>query len=582
MRWASLLLGLLTLPLLFNVTPLEVMRLKTFDAFIETPEPSGNFVILNITEEDVQERGGYPFPRQDLAEIHRQLINEGALGVGWVILFPQPDRFGGDYIFKQMLSYSPSVLAMPEFDNGEYPKTHGTVILGPDVDLPKAKGFLQNIPELQEVSAQGAVSAPVDVDNLIRRIPLLQQTPDGWVASFGTEVLKTLVDAKTYQIKTNENGIEQIRIRGLNPIPTDSLGRKWISWVDTPQTTLSEMNVAGKFVFVGVTAEGVIPTLATPNGLLEPHKIQSALAESILINSPFIPDYRLFVELLILCISGLLIAFLINRFGITMGLVSAGTLMFSICLLGYYFILRGFLIDVTWSMTSMTLIALQQFYLNFRTQYKLRQQIKKQFEHYLDPRQVKQLQDNPESLKLGGERKYCSFLFTDVRGFTSLSERLEPEEVTEIMNKALTIQANAVKKYGGMVDKYIGDAMMAIFNAPIDIDMHEDRAILTAIEIKRQMLNANLGIEIGIGINTGYAVVGNMGSDTRFDYTAIGDAVNLAARLESSTKEVGEDIVIGYETIKNTNIYVEKLKSIKVKGKSKDIKIYTIDLTNYL
>ena len=582
MKWASLLLGLLTLPLLFNVTPLEVMRLKTFDAFVQTPEPSGNFVILNITEEDVQERGGYPFPRQDLAEIHRQLLNEGALGVGWVILFPQPDRFGGDEIFGQMLSYAPSVLAMPEFDNGEYPKTHGTVILGPEVNLPKAKGFLQNIEELQRNTAQGAVSAPVDVDNLVRRLPLLQQTPDGWVASFGTEVLKTLVDAKTYQIKTNENGIEQIRVRGLNPISTDSLGRKWISWVDTPQTTLQEMNVINKFVFVGVTAEGVMPTLATPNGLLEPHKIQAALAESILIDSPFIPDYRLFVELLILTISGLLIAFIISYFGITWGVILAGASIASVGSLGYYFISIGYLIDVTWSMTCMTLLSLQQFYLNFRTQFKLRQQIKKQFEHYLDPRQVKQLQDNPESLKLGGEKRYCTFLFTDVRGFTSLSERLEPEEVTEIMNKALTIQANAVKKYGGMVDKYIGDAMMAIFNAPIDIDMHEDRAILTAIEIKRQMLNANLGIEIGIGINTGYAVVGNMGSDTRFDYTAIGDAVNLAARLESSTKEVGEDIVIGYETIKNTNIYVEKLKDIKVKGKSKNIKIYTIDLTNYL
>jgi adenylate cyclase len=582
LKWANLLLGLLALPLLFNVTPLEVMRLKTFDAFVQTPEPSGNFVILNITEEDVQKRGGYPFPRQDLSEIHRQLINEGALGIGWVILFPQPDRFGGDKVFSQMLGYAPSVLAMPEFDNGEYPKTHGTVILGPDVDLPKAKGFLQNIPELQEVSAQGAVSAPVDVDNLIRRIPLLQQTPDGWVASFGTEVLKTLVDAKTYQIKTNENGIEQIRIRGLNPIPTDSLGRKWISWVDTPQTTLSEMNVAGKFVFVGVTAEGVMPTLATPNGLLEPHKIQAALAESILINSPFIPDYRLFVELLILCISGLLIAFLINRFGITMGLVSAGTLMFSICLLGYYFILRGFLIDVTWSMTSMTLIALQQFYLNFRTQYKLRQQIKKQFEHYLDPRQVKQLQENPGLLKLGGQRKECTILFTDVRGFTSLSEKLPPEQITDLMNKTLTIQSNAVKKYGGMVDKYIGDAMMAIFNAPVDLDMHEDRAILSAIEIKRKMKEANLGIDIGIGINSGTVMLGNCGSDDRFDYTAIGDAVNLAARLESSTKEVGKDIVIGYDTIKNTNIYVEKLKPIKVKGKAKDIEIYTVDLTNYL
>ena len=576
MKWASLLLGILTLPLIFNLTPLEVLRLKTFDAVVETPEPSGNFVILNITEEDVQKRGGYPFPRQDLADIHRQLINEGALGIGWVILFPQKDRFGGDEIFGQMLSYAPSVLAMPEFDNGEYPKTHGTVILGPDVDLPKAKGFLQNISELQEVSAQGAVSAPVDVDNLIRRIPLLQQTPDGWVASFGTEVLKSLVDAKTYQIKTNENGIEQIRIRGLNPIPTDSLGRKWISWVDTPQTTLSEMNVAGKFVFIGVTAKGVMPTLATPNGLLEPHKIQAALAESILINSPFIPDYRLFIELLILCITGLLIAFLINRFGITMGLVSAGTLMLSIASLGYYFILRGFLIDVTWSLISMLLITTQQFYLNFRTQYKLRQQIKKQFEHYLDPRQVKQLQDNPELLKLGGERRYCTFLFTDVRGFTSLSEKLEPEQVTEIMNKALTIQSDAVKKYGGMVDKYIGDAMMAIFNAPLDLDMHEDRAILTAIEIKKKMREAGLGIDIGIGINSGVAVIGNMGSETRFDFTALGDAVNLAARMESSCKEVGEDIVIAQATAEQTDIKLDRLDDIYVKGKEKPIQIYTI------
>ena len=576
MKWASLLLGLLTLPLLFNVTPLEVMRLKTFDTFVQTPEPSGNFVILNITEEDVQTRGGYPFPRQDLAKIQIDLLNKGALGVGWVILFPQSDRFGGDEVFKQSLSYAPSVLAMPEFDNGEYPKTHGTVILGPDVDLPKAKGFLQNIPELQEVSAQGAVSAPVDVDNLVRRIPLLQQTPEGWVASFGTEVLKTLVGANTYQIKTNDNGVEQIRVRGLNPITTDSLGRKWISWVDTPQTTLSEMSVEGKFVFVGVTAEGVMPTLATPNGLLEPHKIQSALAESILIDSPFIPDYRLFLELLILCFSGLLIAFVISYFGITWGVVLAGVSIASVASLGYYFISIGYLIDVTWSMTCMTLLALQQFYLNFRTQYKLRQQIKKQFEHYLDPRQVKQLQDNPELLKLAGERRYCTFLFTDVRGFTSLSEKLEPEQVTEIMNKALTIQSDAVKKYGGMVDKYIGDAMMAIFNAPLDLDMHEDRAILTAIEIKKKMREAGLGIDIGIGINSGVAVIGNMGSKTRFDFTALGDAVNLAARMESSCKEVGEDIVIAQGTAEQTDIKLDRLDDIYVKGKEKPIQIYTI------
>jgi len=581
MKWASILLGLLTLPLIFNFAPLEVMRLKTFDALVTTPEPSGYFTILNITEEDVQLRGGYPFPRQDLASIHIDLLNEGAMGVGWVILFPQEDRFGGDKIFSDVLGYSPSVLAMPEFDNGMYPETHGTVILGPDIELPKAKGFLQNIPELRKSASQGAVSAPVDIDNLVRRLPLLQQTPDGWVAAFGTEVLKTLANANTYQIKTNENGIEMIRVRGLEPISTDSLGRKWISWVDTPQTTLEEMNVAGKFVFVGVTAEGVMPTLATPNGLLEPHKIQAALAESILIDSPFIPDYRLFVELLLLCVSGLLVAFIINYFGITWGLSLTGISILSMGGLGYYFISLGYLIDVTWSMTCMTLMSLQQFYLRFRQQYKLRQQIKKQFEHYLDPRQVKQLQENPGLLKLGGERKDCTILFTDVRGFTSLSERLPPEQVTDLMNKALTIQVNAVKKYGGMVDKFIGDAMMAIFNAPIDLDMHEDRAILTAIEIKKQMEKANLGIQIGMGINSGVVMLANCGSEDRFDYTAIGSNVNLAARCESSCKTVGEDIVIAKNTAQQTDIALRKLKPVEMKGIEEPVEIYTVDLTNF-
>ena len=593
MKWASLLLGLLTLPLIFNVTPLEVMRLKTFDAFIETPEPSGNFVILNITEEDVQERGGYPFPRQQLADIQLDLLEKGAIGVGWVILFPQPDRFGGDNYFATTLSSAPSVLAMPEFNNGIYPKTHGTVILGPYVDLPKATGFLQNIPELQEVAAQGAVSAPVDVDNLVRRIPLLQQTPDGWVASFAIESLKTLLGSNTYQIKTNENGIEQIRVRGLDPISTDSLGRKWISWVDTPQTTLEEMNVNGKFVFVGVTAAGVMPQLATPNGLLEPHKIQAALAESILINSPFIPDYRLFVELLILCVSGLLIALLITRLGITWGMVSAGTLMVSVGSLGYYFISIGYLIDVTWSMTCMTLIALQQFYINFRTQFKLRQQIKKQFGTYLSPDMVAMLQKNPKLLKLGGERKEMTFLFTDIMGFTPVSEVFknndDPEGLVELINTYLDKMTKIILANGGTIDKYMGDCIMAFWNAPLACENHAELAIKSAIEIEEATLELNKQfkeqgldlppINVGTGVNSGTCIVGNMGSETRFDYSVVGDAVNLSARLEATagrndykqwkiiiseyTKELAGD-VFNYELVDN----------ISVKGKSEKITVY--------
>ena len=577
MKWSSLLLALLTLPLLFNSVPLEVLRLKTFDALVPEQSPTGHFTILNIDEQFLDEQGGYPLPRETLAKIHNDLIEAGAYGVGWVMLFPHEDRMGGDDEFAKALQSSPSVIAMPEVNNNNFPATHGTVIKGPIVSLPKAQGFLENIDVLKQSANQGAISAPVDVDNLVRRIPLLQQTNNGWVASFGTEVLKILGGGRTYQIATNLNGIEQVRVRGIPPVSTDSLGRKWISWVDTPQITLNEIDKAeSTFVFVGFTAKGISPQLATPVGLLEPHKIQAALSESMLMDTPQIPDYRLFVELLLLIVSGLLTALLIKYLGITKGVISFLGLFSFMGYMEYHFVSYNILIDFTWSLISMTLIATLQFYLNFRTQYKLRQQIKKQFEHYLDPRQVKRLQDNPKLLKLGGERRRCTFLFTDVRGFTSLSERLQPEEVTEIMNKALTIQANAVKEYDGMVDKYIGDAMMAIFNAPIDLPNHENKAILAAQKIKQDMAEADLGIEIGIGINTGEAVVGNMGSDTRFDYSAIGDAVNLAARLESSTKEVGEDIVIGYTTAMNSDIPTRYLDPIKVKGKKDEIIIYTI------
>jgi adenylate cyclase len=576
MKWSIGLLSLLTIPLLYNALPLEVLRLKTFDALVQEQSPTGHFTILNIDEQFLDDQGGYPLPRETLAKIHNDILEAGALGVGWVMLFPHADRLGGDDAFSKALQSSPSVIAMPEVNNGNYPKTVGTVIKGPIISLPKAQGFLENIEPLKQSANQGAISAPVDVDNLVRRIPLLQQTNNGWVASFGTEVLKILGGGQTYQVVTNLNGIEQVRVRGIPPIATDSLGRKWISWVDTPQTTLEELDVANKFVFVGFTAKGISPQLATPVGLLEPHKIQAALSESMLMDTPQIPDYRLFVELLLLILSGLLTALAINYLGITKGVVSFLGLFSLMGYMEYHFVSSNVLLDFTWSMISMTLIATLQFYLNFRTQFKLRQLIKKQFEHYLDPRQVKQLQDNPELLKLGGERRYCTFLFTDVRGFTSLSETLEPEQVTEIMNKALTIQANAVKEHGGMVDKYIGDAMMAIFNAPIDLEEHETKAIQTALKIKQDMAEADLGIDIGIGINTGEAVIGNMGSDSRFDYSAIGDAVNLAARLESSTKELGEDIVIGYNTAIKSAISLTLLKSILVKGKENKVQVFTI------
>mgnify|MGYP001409269341 FL=1 len=561
----------------------QTLKLKTFDALVPEQEPSEYFTILNITEKDIANEGGYPLSRQTLAQIQINLLRKGAIGVGWVIAFPQPDRFGGDFEFSEALAFSPSVLAMFE-GKGDYPPTTGTVILGDDIGGIKATGVIQNIEILKQNSNQGIAVARTDVDNLVRRLPLLMRTNDGWVSSYGTEVLKLLAGADTYVIKTNANGLEEVRVKGLPPVKTDSLGRKWISWVNTSQTTLAEMDVKNKFVFVGFTAKGIMPQVATPVGLLEPHKIQAALAESILIqDSPYIPDYSLAVELILLITLIILSWYLINIFGITVGISTTSILFLSTGFLGFYFIQNGILIDVTWSLLSQFTTASTAFYLRFREQYKLRQQIKQQFGKYLDPRMVKKLQDNPELCQVNGKRVDCSIIFTDLRGFTSLSESVEPEVVTYIMNEVLDAQVKAANKYFGCTDKFIGDAGMFHWNTIIPQENHHNLALQAAKEIEKNIDQLNIKfkqenipeVAIGIGVNSGICIAGNFGATDRFAFSLIGDPCNVAARLESSTKVAGVGVLIGEETAKHSKFPLKSLKPIEVKGKSKPLQIYT-------
>lgn len=584
-KWISLLtIPILAIPLLFNWQAVEILKLKVFDALVQTPEPSGWFTTLDITEEDLAASGGWPYPRQDLARIHEDLMQAGALGVGWVIAFPQEDRFGGDQVFADTLIQGPSVLAMFENPNGNYPPTTGTVILGDGIPVEayKSEGVLGNVPVLAKSAYQGIAVARTDADNLVRRLPLLVQTEEGWTPSFAIEIIKMIGGADTYIIRTDQGQITELKVPGYGEIPVDNLGRRWVSWVDTPTTTLAEKDVADKFVLVGVTAKGVMPQIATPDGLKYPHHVQAALAESMTVDVPQIPGAALLYELLIL-VGVLLLTVVIIRFSPVTGSMAGVGLLYCMQAAAAVLLARNnILIDFSYSALSMTLISVQEFWLRFGEQYKLRQQIKKQFEHYLDPRQVKRLQNNPDLLQLGGEKRNCTFLFTDVRGFTALSEKLKPEEVTDIMNKVLTVQVHCIKAHGGMVDKFIGDACMAIFNSPLDLEGHEKRAVACAQDMRTaiRMLQNELPepIAIGIGINTGEAVVGNMGSDTRFDYSAIGDAVNTAARLESATKDAGMDILIGESTADKVleTIPVVYVGTITVKGKKEDLRVYTI------
>lgn len=575
---------------IYSPSIVEIMKLRFFDYVIEVEKPTGNIVLLNLTEDDIQREGGWPFPRERLAEIHVDLLNAGAASVSWVVVFSEDDRFGGDEVFAEALSYAPSVIAMFETDGfKEVPKTEGTVILGDDIGGVMAKGVTQNIQPLRDVSLQGIVGATLEADFLLRRMPLLMRSPEGWMASFGTQLLKAVTGTSTYVIKTNANGIQEVRVKQLNPIPTDSDGRVWVNWVATESTSLQEMNVSGKMVVIGTTAKGILPAIATPKGLLYPHQIQAALAETIIHASnkkmPMVPQESMLYEAAIIVAGALLVFLSINYLGVYLGALLSFVVMAATMGFGFYLIRSGMLIDVTWATVSEFVVALFAFYVNYREQYKLKEQIKKQFEHYLDPRQVKKLQENPELLKLGGEKRYCTFLFTDVRGFTALSESVTPEEVAYIMNKALTAQQSAVAQCHGMVDKYIGDAMMAIFGAPLDLENHEDWAIECAIQIEKNMEELNIEfksrglppIKIGIGINSGDAIIGNMGSDQRFDYTAIGDAVNVAARLESGTKAAGVDVLIGHKTAKNSKCKLQSLPSIEAKGKSEKVEVFTLE-----
>ena len=253
----------------------------------------------------------------------------------------------------------------------------------------------------------------------------------------------------------------------------------------------------------------------------------------------------------------------------------------------HLFLSDGLLLDPSFIIFGACTVWAVSNFMNFLIQFKLRQQIKKQFEHYLDPRMVRKLQKDPSLLKLGGDRKDMTFLFCDIRGFTPISETYKenPEGLVELINRFLTNQTDIILRHGGTVDKYMGDCIMAFWNAPLDEEKHAEKAVQAALEMRsglkelNDVLQRERGFEIntGIGINTGPCIVGNMGSSSRFDYSVIGDAVNLASRLEGQCKEYNTDLIISEATMKQalTNEY-DKLGEVTVKGKSEPVSIFTI------
>ena len=541
--WSVLVVfGLLLTVYLANPSLLQSTKLNVFDTYQKfgTNYQSKSLILLDISDAALKKQGQWPWKRDVLGRTIINAYQNGAALVVLQVVFPHKDRLGGDDIFLKMISKYPVILT----------------------ETNEVKN-LQSIE--RKALAIGNVSVPIDIDGTIRKLPLENSIPE--------VIMKVIKFPKVEQ--------DKLWIDFRHNIPR-------IDYTDKDWSAMK-----GKIVFIGTTFKGSTYVL-TPSGLKNTHEIMAISTENLL-SKKFIdrPQWISYVELAHIILGALFFFIIIPRCGVRWSMIWYG--LFLIDLFGTAgFLWWKFIYLYDWfsPLVICSIVWANLTYNNYARENKLKLQIKKQFEHYLSPDMVKKLQKNPSLLKLGGETRELTFMFSDIRGFTPISEKYKknPQGLTVVINKFLTPMTDIIMKNGGTIDKYMGDCIMAFWNAPIDTANHKEKAIDSALEMmsKLKELNDSDGfgegnkLNIGIGINTGEAVVGNMGSKQRFDYSVLGDAVNLASRLEGVSKNYDATLVVGEDTYNSisSKYNFEKLDDVQVKGKSNTIAIYTVRGTN--
>ena len=595
--WTALLtLSLVLATRVVDPSFVESVRLRYFDTLITSKESTvNNIYTLNIDEEVLDKYGQWPLPRTEYARIVRDLYQRGAGLVVLNVLMPERDRSGGDSALGQTLKEFPVILSnVPSDKTKNIPRNPGASIIHPEFSdrIVQYPGIIANISILENNAAGvGTANTLPEIDGVNRRIPLIASVDGKLYPSLSMEVLRVAAGDPSFQVKLNELGVEKMRIPKFGPIATDNLGRIWIDYSQTSKS-VSLMNLpqdfAGAVVIVGPTANGLSNPVPTSKGAMFPHEVQASIIGTMF-NSVTIqrPDYADGLELIVILAAGILLLFLTRWTYVGLGFVvvlSSGSVFASYYLYNNHL----WLFDITAFVSGIVLVSLHAYGVKFVSEFLQKQQIKKQFGTYLSPAMVEKLQQNPDLLKLGGESRELSIMFTDVRGFTSISEHYgkDVQGLTSIMNRYMTAMTAKILDNQGTLDKYIGDAQMAFWNAPLDDPRHAHNAVRTALAMLGSLDEFNQEISkegipafgMGLGINTDTVVVGNMGSVQRFDYTCLGDGVNLASRLEGQSKPYGVRIVIGSitnERIKDEYFTLE-LDCIAVKGKTEGVNIYTV------
>jgi adenylate cyclase len=637
----ALLIGLAALRII-DPAPIEELRVRTFDTFQHiAPRVKGArpVTIVDIDEKSLARLGQFPWPRTRIADLVASLTRMGAVVIAFDIVFSEPDRLNpdaaadtfrnldeqtrdrlralpsNDQVLADAMRKSRVVLGesglpyiISEFDKS-LPLT-GLAMLGeePQRFMFNFPGLLRNVHVLEEAAGgRGLFTIKPERDGIIRRVPMIMLAQGATMPSLSFEMLRLATGTDTIFIKSDRAGIKSIAVKGFE-VPTDRNGQLWVhfarndpsiyvSAVDVLEGRVAPEMIARKLVLIGTSAVGLndIKTTpvspATPGVEIHAQVLEAALTRSLLSQPPYAP----ILEFGAAVVLGLVVIALAPLFG-PVTLVAVGALLATL-LIGtswYFYAQHRLLVDFTYPLLSTTAIYLTLIFSSFVREQAQRRQIRSAFGQYLSPALVEQLAQSPEKLVLGGEEREMTIMFSDVRGFTTISEsyKHDPQGLTTLMNRFLTPLTNAILARKGTIDKYMGDAIMAFWNAPLDDPQHQLNACEAAVDMleridelnKTRELEAKEGgpayipLNVGVGLNTGACVVGNMGSDLRFDYSVLGDSVNLASRLEGQSKEYGFPIIVGSKTalaVKDKFAILE-LDFIMVKGKKEPEVIYAI------
>lgn len=622
---------------LWNPIFVHTLHLKTYDLFLRQKlgiKADIPIVIVDIDDKSLATLGQWPWPRTVLAEI-LSYINEGnPKAVGLDIVLAESDRLSPrriaaalqkvssscqvnlrslpdhDHILAVALKSTNAILGFPftfsssSMDTRFYNHPGKFAVIGADPKpwLFTPSSAVGNLHILEEAAAgRGFFNVLPDEDGIIRKLPLIMQYNGGIYPSLVLEMLRKGENAADFQIFCTETGIECVR-SGTYIIPTDAYGQMNIRFCGTEKTFpyISAVDIISEkinpavfhnaYVLIGTSAKGLLDTVATPTSALFPgigihaHAINTVLTGAYL-REPNWTRGAQFVNLLVVSV---LLILLIPKIGAirsgVLFLVTSGGIVF----LSYWLFSRyGYFFDSIYPLLGNSLIFITLTFINYVQEEREKQHIRDTFSRYLSPVLVNELLSSPEKLTLSGEQREVTILFSDIRNFTAISERISPQDVCRFLNQYFASMAQILMDNMAMVDKFIGDAVYAFWNAPLYNPHHARHALIAALLMKQALEDLNNNWEVdglpvihaGIGINTGTARIGNIGSENRLSYTAIGDTVNLASRLEGLTKVYNVPIIVSaatYNQVKDQEFIFRMLDKIRVAGKKKPTTVYEL------